>query len=81
MPDFFCVIEKNQEGGYAQIFGVYLNNITVWGGGGLCQIFLCVLGGGDYTQIFGVYSKNTGEGGGAMLNILCVTKATSYQEC
>ena len=50
--------------------------LRVWGEGGLCQIFLCVLpknirrrGGGVYTQIFGVYSKNitASVGGGGLM--------------
>ena len=44
------------------------------------DFFMRTRRGGGYTQIFGMYSKNTGDGGGggAMLKILCVTKATSY---
>ena len=45
------------------------------GGGGLCQIFLCVIEKklgrrrGGYTQIFGVYSKNitASVGGGGLM--------------
>ena len=56
---FFMRIEKllGRGGGYTQIFGVYSNNITAsGGGGGLCQIFLCViekkLGGGLYPNFW-----------------------------
>ena len=54
------------------------------GGGGLCQIFLCVIekklgrgGGGGYTQIFGVYSKNITAsvgGGGAHASFFMRTR-------
>ena len=82
MPDFFMRTKKKYWGGRLYLnFWVCTQRILlrVWGGG-LCQIFLCVIekklgGGGGYSQIFGVYSKNitaSVRGGGLWQIFLCV---------